>query len=207
MTPARAPGPRSRLAHRAGRWVGFLALLLVAACADEPAAPSPAAPPPAVPQGAIDSADRPAREIRPGVSLDRVLAVHDDEAAFLAGLRPPRSVRAEPVENEHVEGQVDTVRTRVYDGLSIAAYEVTGGPTFIQSVTVRGGYGTRSGVSPGQTRDALEAVLGPPVHEGGGAVIYETGSEPTPTTVEVVYESDAAGVLRASEITWRPYLD
>ena len=156
---------------------------------------------------------RPAPGIRPGASLDRILAIHDDDEAFLATLRAPRAVRAEPVANEYVEGQVDTLRTRVYDGLSITAYEVTGGPTFIQSVTVSGeGYGTQGGLSPGETREDIEAVLGRPINEvgqsgEGGAVLYETDSGPAPTTVEVRYEPDGDGTDRASEITWRPYLD
>lgn len=187
--------------------------LVLGACSDP--APAPAAPP--GPSGAVAEPDsRPAVEARPGASLDRILAIHDNDGDFLAGLRPPRAVRAEPVENEHVAGQIDTVRTRLYDGLSISTYEVTDGPTFIQSVTVSGeGYGTRNGLSPGESRDALEAILGAPIRgaegarrgQGGAVVLYETDSGPAPTTVEVVYEPDAAGVERASEITWRPYLD
>ena len=180
------------------------ALLALAGCAEaaDPAPPRPEA----------RAEPAPASQSRPGVSLDRLLAIHDDEAAFLQSLAPPRSERAEPVENEFIAGQIDTVRTRVYDGLRVEAYEVTDGPQFVQSVTVTdGGYGTSDGVAVGETRAALEAVLGPPATGPdvgrGGAVVYQTGAGPAPTTVEVVYEPDAGGVERASEITWRPYLD
>ena len=197
--PARLPA-LPRPAWRAGA-AGLLVLAL-AACADAgdpaPAAPEPAAEPDAV--GPV--------EVRPGVRLDRILAAHGDTGAFLAGLRPPRSTRTEPVENEHVAGQVDTVRTHVYDGLRIEAYEVAGGPTFVQAVTVTGGgYGTASGLAVGESRADLEAVLGPPVRQGGAAVVYETGDGATPTAVEVRYGPDADGTPRASEITWRPTLD
>ena len=182
------------------------AALALAGCAESG---DPAPPPPAV---RSEPAPAPRPAVRPGVSLDRLLAVHDDPAAFLETLRPPRSVRAEPVENEYIAGQTDTVRTRVYDGLRLRTYEVTDGPVFVQSVTVTGtGYGTSGGAAVGETRAALEAVLGPPITgpDAGraGAVVYQTGSGPAPTTVEVTYEPDAGGTERASEIVWRPYLD
>ena len=199
--------PRAFATHstppRPTRWAWAAALVVaLAACADA-GDPAPPPPPAAEPEAAGPV------EVRPGVRLDRILAAADDGAALLAALRPPRSTRAEPVANRYVAGQVDTVRTHVYDGLQIEAYEVAGGPTFVQAVTVTGdGYGTASGLAVGEARDHLEAVLGPPVREGGaGGVVYETGDGATPTAVEVRYEPDEAGTPRASEITWRPYLD
>ena len=201
MRTVRPPHPALRL------WTACAALA-VAGCAEaaDPAPPRPTEPARAEPASA------PAPQVRPGVSLDRLLAAHDDPTAFLQTLRPPRSERAEPVQNEYVAGQTDTVRTRVYDGLRVRAYEVTDGPAFVQSVTVTGdGYGTSDGVAVGETRAALEAVLGPPVAGlaagRGGAVVYQTGAGPAPTTVDVTYEPDAGGTERATEITWRPYLD
>ena len=144
---------------------------------------------------------------QPGVSLDQILAERGDDAAFLADLRPPRSQSAKPTPNEYVQGQTDTVRTYVYDGLQIEAYEVSEGRTFIRRVDVTSGdYGTSSGLSVGETRAALESVLGTPIEEEGG-VAYLTGSEPTPTTVEVEYEPDESGAERATVIRWIPYLD
>ncbi|MDT0633235.1 hypothetical protein RQM47_00550 [Rubrivirga sp. S365] len=186
--------------------LGLAALVVLAGCGSEPAAPRSAAAPSAEVEEA--PADRPAPEVRPGVPLDRILALHDDPAAFLAGLRPPRQTHVELVANEYTEGQVDTVRTRVYDGMEVVAYEVTDGPTFVQSVTIMGtGYGTSGGVAVGEAREALEDVLGRPVDERSGAVLYEIDSGPAPTAVEVRYETDEDGVARAAEVTWRPYLD
>ena len=172
---------------------------VAADAAGEAAAP---ASPEAAPAGA------PSPEVRPGARLDRILAAHDDDAAFLDGLRAPRQRRAAPVENRHDPAQTDTVHTLVYDGLTIEAYDVTGGPTLIQRVAVTGGgYGTADGLAVGEDRAEIESVLGAPVATDGDRVAYESGGEPTPTRVEVVYEPDADGVLRASEIVWLPYVD
>jgi len=196
------------------RFASLLALLLgTAACvgdADDAAVAShvpeaSASRPVAVPS---DPDAPPAADVRPGVRLDRILAEREDDADLLTDLRAPRTQRTEPVPNEYVEGQVDTVRTYVYDGLRIEAYEVAGGRTFIRRVDVTdGSYGTASGLSVGETRETIERVLGRPVRDGGRVVVYEAGPEPTPTSVEVTYEPDEAGTPRASAISWLPYLD
>lgn len=181
------------------------AVLAVAAsaCSDPEASP-----PPEREAGEEPSVYRPSPPVRPGVPLDDLLAPRIDDGAVLARFRPARAVRAEAEPNRHVEGQTDTVRTYVYDGMTVEAYEVTGGPTFIQSVRVtEGGYGTGSGVGVGTPRSDVEAAFGPPVHESGDGVEYETGGGETPTTVTVVYEPDRRGQPRAASITWRPYLD
>ena len=174
----------------------LLALCLaLVACQPEEADPPPA------PEEPVSLA------VRPGVGLDRILAPRDDDAALLARLRPARSASARPVANEYVAGQVDSVRTYVYDGLVLDAYEVSGGRSFVQRVAVTGGdYGTADGLAVGETRADLEAVLGAPAR-GGRVSTYDTGSGPTPTLVEVTYEPDESGVDRAVEVVWRPYLD
>ncbi len=191
--------------------LGLLLIALAGGCADDAdpsvstagefrsstRAPAPAA-----------EDERVAMEVRPGVGLDRLLAEREDDAAFLAGLQAPRTQHAEPAPNEYVEGQVDTVRTYVYDDLRIEVYEVADGRAFIQRVDVTGGdYGTASGLSVGETRDQIEAILGIPFQEDGNVAAYLTGPEPTPTTVEVEYAADRDGTTRATAISWIPYLD
>lgn len=186
--------------------------LAAAACSDRQADPEGANDERAAsePSSASDPSQRvvASPSVRPGVPLDRLLSPRDNDGAVVAGLRSPREQRAEAEPNRHVQGQVDTVRTYVYDGMVIETYEVTGGPTFIQRVTATGtGYGTASGVAVGALRSDVEAALGPPVQEDAGVVVYETGDRATPTTVTVRYEPDERGRPRAFEITWRPYLD
>lgn len=192
----------------------LLAVALASGCADDPdrapadvPSPDPAtASQPSTPPADPDAP--PAPEVRPGVRLDRILAERSDDAAFLADLRPPRSRRAEPTPNQYVEGQTDTVRTYVYDGLRIEAYEVSGGRTFLRRIDVTSGeYGTASGLAVGETRADIEAILGTPFQEDGEVAAYLTGPEPTPTTVEVEYEPDEDGTERAVAISWIPYLD
>ncbi len=169
---------------------------------DDPAVERPTTP---------TDASLPTADVRPGASLDRILVERPDDGAFLDALRPPRVRLTEPVENRYVEGQVDSVVTLVYDGLGIEAYEVTGGRTFVRRLAVTdGSYGTDSGLSVGEARDDLEAVLGPPVAVAGDIVTYqdaETVAEPEPPRVEITYEPDLDGVERATQIVWIPYLD
>ncbi len=146
--------------------------------------------------------------MRPGVSLDRLLASRSDDADVLADLRAPRSVHVEPTPNDFVDSQMDTVRTYIYDGLQIEAYEVAEGRTFIRRIDVIGGdYGTASGLALGETRVQIERVLGIPFQEDGNVAAYQTGDELTPLTVEVEYEEDIDGTQRATAISWIPYLD
>ena len=147
-----------------------------------------------------------AAEVRPGVRIDRILRASGDLSQLLPVLRTPRSARAEPVRNRHVPGQIDTVRTWGYDGLELEVYETAEGRALLQRLAVTSGtYGTSDGLSVGETRDALESVLGPPASSGSAGVTYRVDGA-LPTVVRVVYEPDEDGVPRASEIEWRPPL-
>ena len=180
----------------------LLALALVlTGCADRPSAPD-AAP------TATDSTSPAPASVRPGVSLDRLLADRADDAPLLAELRAPRRQSARAVANRHVEGQVDSVVTRVYDGLVLEAYVVTGGRTFIRRVDVdEASYGTSDGVSVGESRADLEEVLGVPTREDGETVTYIAGSGPVPTPVEVTYAQGTDGAQRATRVVWHLYVD
>lgn len=182
----------------------FIVLLLAASACSDRAAPA-SGPAPDSPPAVDAEADR---TLRPGVPLDVLLAARGDDASVLGQLRPPRTVRAAPEPNRHVEGQTDSVRTYAFDGMTIEAYEVSGGPTFIQRITVTGGdYGTASGLAVDALRADVEAVLGRPVQEGGPGTVYETDDPAAPTVVTVVYEPDEQGRSRVARITWEPYVD
>ena len=147
-------------------------------------------------------------EIRPGVRLDRLLAAQGDAAPVLGVMRAPRSQRAAPVANRHVEGQVDTVVTWTYDGLELETYEVAGGPTLIRRVVVtEATYGTADGLSVGETRASLEAVLGPAEAEAAEVASYRVDAGAMPVTVDVTYAPDDDGVERATRIDWRLPVD
>lgn len=147
-------------------------------------------------------------ERRPGARLDRILADRPDDGPFLSGLRSPRRRTAEPAVNRRDPARTDTVVTLIYDGLSIEAYAVTGGPTHLRRLAVTSGeYGTASGLSVGETRASIESVLGPAVRTDEGNPVYELAPDEAPTLVTVTYEPDQDGVARASEIVWAPYLD
>ena len=199
--------PGGRPVHRARTRPAMrpaLALLLaLAACTSDSADAPVAEAQPRDADALLADADRP-----PVADLDEILAPRRDDGPFLQGLPEPQAVRAEPTANRYVEGQTDTVRTLAYDGVEIEAYEVAGGRMFVQRVAVTSpAYETSSGLAVGRTRSAIESVLGVPMREDGAVAVYETGEGPTPTTVEVRYETGADGPERAARITWRPYVD
>lgn len=170
------------------------ALLPLAGCADD-----------TTPRAAPELS--PSVEVRPGVRLDRLLAARGDAAPLVAVMRAPRSRRAEAVANVHVAGQTDSVVTLVYDGLAVEAWVAAGGPTLIRRVAVtEGTYGTVDGLSVGEARADVEAVLGRPTRQAAGVVSYVLGG-PLPTTVEVRYAPDGDGTERAAEIVWRLPID
>ena len=146
-------------------------------------------------------------EVRPGVRLDRLLAARGDARPLLDVMRAPRERRAGPAANAHVAGRTDTVATWVYDGLAVETVTVAGGPTLVRRVVVtEGTYGTSDGLSVGEARADLEAVLGRPDRQSDGTAVYVLDGE-LPTTVEVRYAPDDDGVERAARIDWRLPVD
>lgn len=178
--------------------------LFLGGCASEPA------PDPEVPgrQGtlsdlAVDD-DVPSEGVRPGVRIDRILAASGALGPVVDRLREPRVRTAEAVENRHVPGQIDTVRTWAYDGLTLEVYETAPGRALLRRLTVTTAeYGTSDGLAVGESRADLESVLGPPAPSGGDEVQYRTDAE-LPTTIAVTYTPDEDDVERASQIEWRP---
>jgi hypothetical protein len=193
------------------RFLSFALLLaaLLAACAagdeplpnETPLAPEETPPMGNPPMGGPDSL------AGPGVSLAEILDPSVEGRALRARLNAPVRAETEAIPNRHVPGQVDTLRTLHYDGLALEFYEVTGGPTFLQTVTVTGGvYETAEGLGVGSTRGEVEAVYthstsAEPTDEGN-VVTYERADGPAPLTLEVRYVGDDVAAM-----TWRFYVD
>jgi len=189
------------------RAYGFALLLAVwGGCASDGPAPSGPAPSPesSAPDPETATEPTPSAEVRPGVRIDRLLAPTAPLPEVVARLREPRSRTAEPIENRQVRGQIDTIRTWRYDGLTLELYDVSGGRLLLQRLAVTSDtYGTTDGLSVGEPRDAIESTLGAPVGTEGDVVTYRLGDE-LPTAVEVRYQPDEDGVERATAIEWRP---
>lgn len=146
-----------------------------------------------------------------GVTLPEILDDANERRAdgslgILDRLREPQRVEAAPIENRHVEGQTDTLRTLHYDGLTLEVYAVADGKEILQELRVTGeGYETAEGIGVGSTREAVRRALGEPVRSGGDTLTYETATspdDPTPTTLTVRFDGD-----RVAALTWTYYVD
>lgn len=139
-------------------------------------------------------------EARPGVDLETLLAraFDRDEAGRLVvldELNEPASVEVETRENRHIPGQIDTVRTRRYEGLSLTVYRTADGKEILQQIRVDGpGYRTEEGVRVGASRSAVEDAWGDPAERRNGAYVYERDG-PLPTRVRVYFEGDTVSRL------------
>lgn len=148
---------------------------------------------------------------RPNVALPTLLEnayQRDDDGSLsiLDRLGEPQRVTREPVENRHVPGQTDTLRTLVFDGLEMEVYAVTGGKEILQEVRVTGeGYETAEGLGVGSSRAAVRDVLGTPARTEGATVTYEIASgpdDPTSTQLHIRYDGD-----RVASMVWSYYVD
>jgi len=149
--------------------------------------------------------------VRPDLALPAILdRAHERNAdgslALLDRLGEPERVETEPIENRHVPGQIDTLRTLVFDGLAVEVYAVADGKELLQEVRVTGPeYETAEGLGVGSTRSAVREALGAPVRTEGDTVTYEvpeSPDDPTPTQLHVRYDGD-----RVAAMTWSYYVD
>ena len=143
--------------------------------------------------------------LAPPLALDQILdRLRVDDAALMAELAQETPMRREPIENRHVEGQIDSLAVVTYPGLEVVAYEIRDGATFVQSVAVTGPqHRTASGLGVGRTREEIEATTGAPVTTIDEEVLYEVGSGYSSVTLNVLYGTDG----RAERLVWFPYLD
>ena len=149
--------------------------------------------------------------VRPDIALPAILdrtyeRTGDGSLVLLDRLGEPERVETEPVENRHVPGQIDTLRTLMFDGLAVEVYAVADGKELLQEVRVTGpGYETAEGLGVGSARAAVRDVLGAPVRTEGDTVTYEvleSPDDPTPTQLHVRYDGD-----RVAAMTWSYYVD
>lgn len=149
--------------------------------------------------------------VRPSVSLAAMLGgafqqADDGSFPLLDRLGEPRRVEAQPIENRHVPGQVDTLRTLVFDGLEVEVYAVADGKELLQEIRVTGpGYETAEGLRVGSTRSEVREAFGAPVYSEGDAATYEVRSapdDPTPTQLQIRYDGD-----RVVAMAWSYYVD
>ena len=168
----------------------FAAVLLLAGCAGQPAADT-------------SSRSDEARAGRPGVPLAAL--IENDFATVLDRLNPPLRVEEEPIENRHVPGQVDTLRTYFYEGLRFTVYDVSAsGKKLLQNLTVTSdAYPAPQGVRVGMTRQEITQRLGTPVRQEDGVYIYHLGDGPIPNPIlSVHFENDTVSTLK-----WSFYVD
>lgn len=103
-------------------------------------------------------------------------------------LGPPERVETEPVANQYVEGQIDTLRTLVYTGLQALMYDVTNEPkTLLVRLSLSSTqYMTPEGLHVGLSESQIIEELGPPTrrNESKGELIYQE-TKPTPISMVV----------------------
>lgn len=105
-------------------------------------------------------------------------------------LGTPRRVEREPIANQYVRGQMDTLRTLVYTGIKALVYDVTNEEkTFLVRLSVSSSqYTTPEGLSVGLREGDVIETLGPPTRRNAspGTLIYqETKPKPTSMVVQV----------------------
>lgn len=136
-----------------------------------------------------------------GAAMDRPAG--QDSLAVLDRLGEPLRIEAEPHENRHEPGQVDTLRTFHYTGLQFTVYDVTGSAKEImQDITVTDSvYTTEEGVRVGMHRQQVRAALGAPDHTEETTFVYNL-SEVTPNQLRVLFEEG-----KVTRLEWNFYVD
>ncbi len=194
--------------------------LALAACATEPQreeapadrAPQTTEPEATKPEAAASeaTASEATASARPGVPLSDLLrgAYHrweDGSLAVLSRLAVPQRTEARPVESREVAGQVDTLRTLVYDGLALDVYEAAGGEETLREVRVTGtDYETAEGLHVGMRRSAARRRFGKAVLTGDALVelVESVPESPTPVVLRLRFAGNDLAAM-----TWRYGVD
>jgi hypothetical protein len=187
--------------------------LVVGACSStEPTRPRPST-------GTVDPPPETAVDLNPpetteeaGPPSDAVSRVIQDALrsdgrlsydALLRRLGSPRVVQTEPVANQYVRGQTDTLRTLVYTGLEALVYDVTDdSKSFLVRLSVSSTqYTSPEGVRVGLSEERVLDQIGPPTRRNAsrGEWIYQE-SNTTPTSMVVRIRDD-----RVVQIDWEFY--
>lgn len=194
--------------------VGLLggSLVLGACSSTEPTRPRPSTGTVAPPPNTAADLDPPETTEETGPPSDVVSRVIQDALrsdgrlsynALLRRLGPPRAVQTEPVANQYVQGQTDTLRTLVYTGLEALVYDVTNDTkSFLVRLSVSSTqYTSPEGVRVGLNEERVLDQIGPPTrrNSSSGEWIYQE-SNPTPTSMVVRIRDD-----RVVQIDWEFY--
>lgn len=143
------------------------------------------------------------------LALDTMLRAPGPDSAesFLASLPQPIDSNARSVRNSYDPRVEDTVRTLVYDDLTITVYEVTTtGARFPIAVTLTApGQTSTEGLRVGLDRQSVRRILGEP-----DVVIPQTGAwhydvmeqDAAPYAIDVVLGAEVV-----NSVTWSAYLD
>jgi hypothetical protein len=192
-------------------WVLSLGLITGACSSAETTQPEAGASSTRTPAGS-DVEEPEVRRSTPGPPSDVVsqliqTALHTDGSVsygtLVRRLGAPRRVEAEPIANQYVRGQVDTLRTLVYSGVEALVYDVTGDPkAFLVRLSLSDPrYATPEGLRVGFSEERVVEKIGPPTrrNDAAGELIYQE-TEATPISMVVRIQDG-----RVVQIDWEFY--
>lgn len=115
-------------------------------------------------------------------------------------LGTPRRVQTEPIANQYVRDQVDTLRTLVYNGVEALVYDVTrDAKEFLVRLSLLDArYATPEGLRVGLSEERVIEMIGPPTRrdDTGRKLIYQE-REASPTSLIVRIQEG-----RVARIDW-----
>lgn len=115
-------------------------------------------------------------------------------------LGTPQRVETEPVANQYVRTQIDTLRTLIYGGIEALIYDVANeSKAFLVRLSLsEARYMTPEGLRVGLTKQRVIDILGPPTRHNSseGELIYQE-TPPKPTSMLIHMRND-----RVTRIDW-----
>lgn len=116
-------------------------------------------------------------------------------------LGEPLSEKIEKYENRHVVGQIDEIRTLMYNGLVLVVYRVNEKKPrdlFMSLAITRDNFDMKWGLKVGVSQDRVRTILGEPHKSQGGAFVYQDEN----SSVSFSFQG---GTVRG--IKWHWYVD